>query len=133
MSIQIKILNNKTLTRILDVILRIEIQPPYEGLLSSTCGGLQPSAASKGPFGPKGEKNQQTKLQNQNTQIWKNQKTTKQSYIKRSHITNKCQRTYITTTTPQNHSTHRTHRTHTSHRTHRTNKAHKTHIRAGLV
>ena len=36
-------------------IIILEIQPPYGGLLSNSCGGLQPSAAQEGPFGPKGE------------------------------------------------------------------------------
>ena len=31
--------------------LLLEIQPPYGGLLSSSCGGLEPSAASEGPKG----------------------------------------------------------------------------------
>ena len=33
----------------------LKIQHPYGGLLSSSCGGLQHSAASEGPFGPKGD------------------------------------------------------------------------------
>ena len=31
------------------------VQPPYGGLLSSSCGELQPSPASKQPFRPKGD------------------------------------------------------------------------------
>ena len=29
----------------------LEIQPPYGGLLSSSCGGRQPSGATERPFG----------------------------------------------------------------------------------
>ena len=31
----------------------LQVQPPYRGLLSSSCGGLQPSAAPEKPLGPK--------------------------------------------------------------------------------
>ena len=31
------------------------MQPPYEGLISSSCGGLQPSATPEGPFWPVGD------------------------------------------------------------------------------
>jgi hypothetical protein len=33
----------------------LEIQLPYGGFHSSSCGGLQPLAAMEGPFRPKGE------------------------------------------------------------------------------
>ena len=36
-------------------ILLPEMQPPYGGLLSGSCGGLQPSVASEGPLGTKGD------------------------------------------------------------------------------
>ena len=36
-------------------MLLFEIQPSFGGLLSSSCGGLQPLAASEGPFRPKGD------------------------------------------------------------------------------
>ena len=32
-----------------------KVQPPYGRLLSSSCVGLQPLAATEGPFGPKGD------------------------------------------------------------------------------
>ena len=35
--------------------LTLESSGPLRGLLSSSCGGLQPSAASKGPFGFNGD------------------------------------------------------------------------------
>ena len=34
------------------LLLLSEIPPPYTGLLSSSCGGLQPLAAPEGPFRP---------------------------------------------------------------------------------
>ena len=38
-----------------NVIVKLDIQPPYGELLSSSCGELQPLAASKEPFGPKAD------------------------------------------------------------------------------
>ena len=32
--------------------LKLEIQPPYGRLHSSSCGGLQPLVATEGPLGP---------------------------------------------------------------------------------
>ena len=40
--------------------LRLEIQPTYGELLSSFCGGLQPSATTEEPYGPKGDLAKQT-------------------------------------------------------------------------
>ena len=35
-------------------IKKLKIQPPYGGLLSRSCGGLQPFAGTEVPFGPMG-------------------------------------------------------------------------------
>ena len=33
----------------------LETQPPYGGLISGSCGGLQPLDTTEGPFEPKGD------------------------------------------------------------------------------
>ena len=40
---------------VLSGCIKLNNQPPYGGLLSSSCGELQASTSSQGPFAPKGD------------------------------------------------------------------------------